>query len=66
MELTDFQAWFFCPMKSFMSWKQVAPTLLTDDATRELVYMSWIPLPLANDIKDTKGLIIVIEPTIND
>lgn len=52
-------------MESFMSWKQVAPTLLTDDATRESGYMSLIPLPLADDIKDAKGLIIVFEATIN-
>ena len=50
-------------MESLMSWKQVAPTLSTDDAARELGYMSWIPLPLADDIKDTKGF-LVFEATI--
>lgn len=52
-------------MESFISWKQVAPSPLTDDAPRESGYMSLIPLPLADDIKDMNGLIIVFGATIN-
>lgn len=47
-----------------MSWKQVAPSLLTDDAARE-VTVSLILLPQADDIRDTNGLIIIFETTIN-
>lgn len=61
----DLPGWFLCLTKSFMSWKQVAPSLLTDDATRESGYLSLIPFPLGDDIRDTNDLIIVFEATIN-
>lgn len=48
-----------------MTWKQVAPSLLTDDATMESGYVSLIPLPLANDIRNINSLVIVFEATVN-
>lgn len=52
MKLEVEAALLFCPKKPFISWKQVAPSLLTDVAIRESGYLSFIPLPLDDDIRD--------------
>lgn len=52
MKLEVEAALLFCPKKPFISWKQVAPSLLTDVAIMESGYLSFIPLPLDDDIRD--------------
>ena len=55
MKLGVETALFLCPKKPFISWKQGAPSLLTDIAIRESGYLSFTPLPLDDDIRDANS-----------